>query len=144
MVNIGDPAPAFEADSTMGKVKLQDVLGKRPVVLIFYPMDDTPTCTKQLCAVGESKHDYEQAGAAVFGVNPADVEKHSRFAGKFGYDFPLIADTGERIRKAYGIGKILGIIGQQRTVVVIDKEGRIAAKIKGNPPTDQILSVLRV
>lgn len=143
MVKVGDAAPVFEADSTKGRVRLQDHLGKRPVVLIFYPIDDTPTCTKQLCAVTESIKDYEEADTLVLGVNAADVDKHGRFAGKFGYGFPLVADTGERIRKAYGIGKILGFIAQQRTVVVINKEGRIAAVIKGNPPTEQILSVLR-
>ncbi|WP_199622093.1 peroxiredoxin [Paenibacillus alkalitolerans] len=143
MVKVGDQAPAFEADSTKGIIRLQDHLGKRPIILIFYPMDNTPGCTKQLCAVTDSKSDYEQLDALVLGVNAANVNEHGRFASKFGYGFPLVADEGGRIRKLYGIGKVLGFLVQQRTVVAIDKEGRVAAVIKGNPPTEQILSVLR-
>lgn len=142
MLGIGDIAPVFTADSTAGKVNLKDWLGVSPVVLIFYPKDFTPGCTKQLCAVRDSKALYEKYNAQVLAVNPGTVEEHRAFAEKHGYDFPIVADEDEQIRKAYGVGKILGLFMQSRTVFIIGADGKIAYAEKGSPSTEEIIGVL--
>jgi len=142
MLNVGDKAPVFEAESTQGTVRLEEMIGKRPIVLIFYPKDETPGCTAQLCAVRDGKASYEAVGAAVIGVNPGTVEEHERFAARHGFDFPIVADTSGSIRTRYGVGKILGLFLQQRIVYVIDKQGRIAYAKKGSPSTDEIVQAI--
>ncbi|WP_373048948.1 peroxiredoxin [Vulgatibacter sp.] len=142
MLAVNDEAPTFRAESTKGTIDLAAYLGKKRVVLIFYPVDETPTCTKQLCAVRDAAADYESADTVVFGVNPASLEAHQRFAQRQGYDFPLLVDEGGRIRKAYGVGKLLGLGPQQRIVYGIGLDGRIVYAQKGNPPTAEILAAL--
>ncbi|MCZ8512069.1 peroxiredoxin [Paenibacillus filicis] len=142
MLAPGTTAPAFRAESTMGPIDLSNELGKRPVVLIFYPKDETPVCTKQLCAVRDSRKHYEAHGAIVLGINPGTLEEHRRFAAKNKYDFPIVTDSDEAIRKQYEVGKILGLFGQQRVVYVIGTNGRIVYAEKGNRPTDEIMQAL--
>lgn len=142
MLTIGTKAPLFRADSTRGPVDLADYAGKKNIVIIFYPGDDTPVCTKQLCAVQDHYAAFEQADAVVFGVNPAGLDSKQSFSRKFGYRFPLIVDTDESIRKAYGVGKILGLFFQQRIVYIIGKDGRILYAKKGNPPVSELLAAI--
>jgi peroxiredoxin Q/BCP len=141
MLNPGAKAPSFEADSTQGPVRLDDYLGKQPIVLIFYPKDDTPICTRQLCAVRDSRAQYAGYHAAVLGINPGTLEEHRRFSSKFMYDFPLVSDRDERIRQLYDVGKMF-LLGQQRCVFVIGKDGHITYAKKGNRPTKEILAIL--
>jgi len=143
MLSVGTQAPLFEADSTAGTIKLSHYIGQQPIVLIFYPMDETPGCTKQLCAVRDSRSLYARYDALVMGVNPASLEHHRKFAEKQGYDFPLVVDSGGEIRKAYDVGKMLGLIAQQRVVFVIGRDGKIAFAQKGNRPTEEIIGVLQ-
>ncbi len=143
MLAIGTKAPAFTAESTQGTIRLNDHLGKRPIVLIFYPKDDTPICTKQLCAVRDSKTQYADYDALVLGVNPGSLEEHRQFSQKFRYDFPLVADTGEKIRRQYDVGRTLfGLLGQQRVVYVIGRDGAVRYAARGNRPTAEIVAAL--
>jgi len=145
MLQVGDQAPAFEAESTKGNISLQNYLGKQPIVLIFYPKDETPICTKQLCAVRDSRKQYEAANALVLGINPGTLEEHKKFAMKNHYDFPLVTDTDSRIKDSYDVKKgALGIIGQmqQRIVYVIGRSGKIVYAGKGNRPTEELLSAI--
>lgn len=142
MLKIGDQAPLFEAESTIGPIQLQDWIGKQPIVLIFYPKDETPGCTAQLCAVRDSKAKYEALGAVVIGVNPGSIGEHRQFADRHKFDFPIAVDEDEYIRKLYDVGKILGLFLQQRIVYVIDTQGRITYAHKGNPPTEVLLDVI--
>jgi peroxiredoxin Q/BCP len=142
MLKVGDQAPLFEADSTEGLIRLDDFIGKQPVVLIFYPMDETPGCTAQLCAVRDNKKKYDALGAVVIGVNPGTMKDHRSFADRHGLDFPIAVDKDEQIRKLYDVGKILGLFLQQRIVYVIDKQGRIAYAYKGSPPAEVLLEVI--
>ncbi|MDQ1909798.1 peroxiredoxin [Paenibacillus sp. GD4] len=142
MLSVGQAAPAFTAHSTKGQILLQEYLGKQPIVLIFYPKDETPICTKQLCAVRDSAALYADYNALVLGINPGTLEEHQAFAKKFLYDFPLVVDRDQAIRQLYDVGKILGLFGQQRVVYVIGKDGRILYAEKGNRPTGEILAVL--
>ncbi|MEK3909737.1 peroxiredoxin [Paenibacillus sp. FSL H7-0331] len=143
MLAIGQQAPSFNAESTQGPLHLSDYFGKQPVVLIFYPKDETPICTKQLCAVRDSKTEYAVYNALVVGVNPGSLAEHKQFSQKFRYDFPLISDQGDQVRHLYDVGKMF-LLGQQRCVFVIDKDGIIVYAKKGNRPTAEILNALKL
>ncbi|WP_019120022.1 peroxiredoxin [Brevibacillus massiliensis] len=143
MLPVGAIAPLFTAESTCGEVRLADYIGKKNVVLIFYPRDHTPVCTKQLCTVQADLQQFEQSDTAVFGVNPGSLETHQGFAARYSFTFPLIADREGAIRKLYDVPKMLGLIAQQRIVYVIDKAGKIAFAQKGSPATQTLLGVLR-
>lgn len=143
MLQPGAKAPLFEAESTKGTIRMADIIGKQPIVLIFYPKDETPICTKQLCAVRDSKAQYAKYNALVVGVNPGSLEEHEQFSTKFMYDFPLISDKNEAILQKYDVGyQLFKFLGQQRIVFVIGRDGNIAYARKGNRPTAEILAAL--
>lgn len=130
----GDPAPDFEARTTEGKqVRLADYRGRK-LVLYFYPKDDTPGCTRQACSLRDGNAAIAAKGAAVLGVSTQDVASHAAFTRKFSLNFPLLADTGGRIARAYGtlggtglVSRLKGALGlADRVTFVIDEDGRIA------------------
>ena len=122
-VGVGDVAPDFELPGTGGRhVALREYTG-RPVVLVFYPGDDTPVCTKQLNSYNDGLDQFESLDAQVIGISAQSVSSHDKFAGHHGFRFPLLADTDKAVAKAYGT---LGPIGfPRRSVFVIDREGVI-------------------
>lgn len=122
-VGIGDRAPGFTLLSTGGgSVSLADFAGK-PVVLVFYPGDDTPVCTKQLNSYNNDLEQFEALDAQVLGVSAQSVDSHEKFSGKHGFRFPLLADTDKHVAGLYGT---LGPIGfPRRSVFVIDGTGVI-------------------
>lgn len=130
-LEVGTKAPDFSLKTDAGeKVKLSDYLGK-PVVLYFYPEDDTPGCTKQACAFRDQSKELKKLGAVVLGVSPDNVESHGKFRDKFKLNFPLLADVGHKVSEKYGAwreknmyGKI--VEGIQRSTYVIDAKGKIA------------------
>jgi peroxiredoxin Q/BCP len=140
LIHPGEPAPAFEAtDSNGQRVRLADLAG-HPVVLIFYPGDDTPVCTAQLCALRDDWSQLTQRGVRVYGVNPASLQRHQRFAGKYNLPFPLLADARGEIARAYGCRALFGLI--RRTVYIIGPDGRVVYSVRGNPPVREILAAL--
>ena len=123
----GEPAPDFAlADDTGATVRLADLRG-RPVVLYFYPKDDTPGCTRQACALRDGWGLVEATGVQLFGVSPDDVESHVRFKEKFSLPFPLLADTDHAVLEAYGFwaARPNGKMGVVRSTVLIDADGNI-------------------
>ena len=122
-VGVGDPAPDFTLPGTGGRqYSLAHFLGK-PVVLVFYPGDDTPVCTKQLNAYNDGLEQFRELDAQVVGISAQSVESHDAFSGKHGFDFPLLADTDKEVAAAYGT---LGPIGfPRRSVFIIDRDGII-------------------
>ena len=122
-VGVGDVAPDFTLLGTGGEsFALHDFRGK-PVVLAFYPGDNTPVCTKQLDSYQGDLAGFTEVGAQVFGISPQSVESHDAFSCKRGYGFPLLADTEKKVGEAYGI---LGPLGfYRRSVFVIDADGVI-------------------
>lgn len=120
-ISVGDRAPAFTLPSTGGTpVSLSDYAG-RPVVLVFYPGDDTPVCTKQLNSYNDDLAQFEALDAQVLGISAQSVDSHEKFAGKHGFKFPLLADTDKAVAGAYGT---LGPIGfPRRSVFIVDGEG---------------------
>jgi peroxiredoxin Q/BCP len=98
----GSPAPDFALVSDSGAtIRLADLRG-HPVVLYFYPKDDTPGCTVEACAFRDDYGAYEKAGALILGVSPDSIESHKKFKAKFNLPFPLLADEGHRVAEAYG------------------------------------------
>jgi peroxiredoxin Q/BCP len=120
---VGDPAPSFSLPSTGGKeVSLSEFLG-RPVVLVFYPGDDTPVCTKQLNSYNDDLAQFEALDAQVIAISAQSMDSHEKFSGKHGFKFPLLADTDKAVAAAYGT---LGPIGfPRRSVFIIDAHGVI-------------------
>ena len=136
---IGKPAPAFELAAGDGKTyRLSDCAGKS-VVLVFYPMDNTPGCNKQLSALRDDKDKFDRANALIFGVNPAGRESHQKFCDGFGFGFPLLTDTDMKVAEAYGAKK--GTYNK-RTVVVIGPDGVVKFHRSGMPTDDEILEAI--
>ena len=141
MVEPGQPAPDFSLESNQGgRVSLADLRGK-PVVLYFYPKDDTPGCTTQACDLRDSWTEFERRGASVLGVSPDSVDSHEEFSKKFSLPFPLLADPDHAVAEAYGAwgekknyGRTYqGII---RSGFVIAADGTLAA-VKRNVKADR-------
>ncbi|HEY9650940.1 MAG TPA: peroxiredoxin [Coleofasciculaceae cyanobacterium] len=122
-VNIGDTAPDFTLPSQSGEpVSLKDFIGKKSVVLYFYPKDDTPGCTAEACAFRDSYEVFKDAGAEVIGVSDDSPTSHQKFATKYKLPFTLVSDTGSKLRKLYGVPATLGLL-PGRVTYVIDKSG---------------------
>ncbi len=122
-VGIGDQAPDFTLPGTGGTTySLADFRG-RPLVLVFYPGDDTPVCTKQLNAYNDGLNQFEALDAQIVGISAQSVESKDAFSSKHGFDFPLLADTEKKVAAAYGT---LGPIGfPRRSTFIIDADGVI-------------------
>jgi peroxiredoxin Q/BCP len=127
----GTKAPAFSLKSDAGKtVKLADFKGQ-PVVLYFYPKDDTPGCTKEACAFRDRSSELQALGAVVLGVSADSVESHVKFRDKFTLNFPLLADIEHAVAEKYGAWREKNMYGKkswgiQRSTYLIDAEGKIA------------------
>ncbi len=121
----GSLAPNFTLPSQRGKpVSLRDFLGKKPVILFFYPKDDTPGCTKEACAFRERYEDFRELNAEVIGISSDPVESHRSFAAKHELPFTLLSDEGGKVRKLYGASSTFGLI-PGRVTYVLDEEGVI-------------------
>lgn len=150
MISEGRPAPDFELTSDGGEtVRLSDLHGT-PVVLYFYPRDNTPGCTKQACGIRDAWDDFRATGAAVFGISPDGAASHSRFKGKYGLPFTLLADPDHRVAEAYGFWVEKSMMGKkymgiERSTVVIAPDGTIAQvlrKVKPDAHAAQVLGAL--
>ncbi len=122
-VAVGDPAPDFTLPGTGGQDLTLSSFRGQPVVLVFYPGDDTPVCTLQLNSYNDDLSEFEGVGAQILGISPQDVTSHEAFAARYGLRFPLLADVDKAVGDAYGI---LGPLGfYRRSVFVVDAEGVI-------------------
>ncbi len=122
-VGVGDRAPDFTLPGTGGATySLSDFLG-RPIVLVFYPGDDSVVCTKQLNSYNEGLGQFEALDAQIIGVSPQSVASKDAFSAQHGFEFPLLADVDKEVAAAYGT---LGPIGwTRRSVFIIDRDGVI-------------------
>ena len=122
-IQAGDQAPGFTLPAQSGETfRLQDRMGERVIVLYFYPRDNTSGCTAEACAFRDSYEVFTEAGADVIGVSSDSVEKHAGFASQHNLPFTLVSDKGGRVRKAYGVPGVLGVI-PGRVTYVIDRAG---------------------
>jgi peroxiredoxin Q/BCP len=145
MLKIGAAAPDFSLQDENGKqVKLSDFAGKSPVVLMFYPADQTPGCTKQLCTARDDYDKYEAQGIKVYGVNPGSAASHKRFVEKHNMRTPLLVDAGGTVARAYDALMPIPLITLvNRTVVGIDRDGTVRFYERGMPPTDRIIAAMQ-
>jgi peroxiredoxin Q/BCP len=122
-VKVGDHAPDFTLpDQSNQMVSLKDHVGKKVVVLYFYPKDFSSGCTAEACAFRDSYDVFKEAGAEVIGVSSQSVDSHRRFALANALPFVLLSDEGGKVRKLYGVPSSLGLV-PGRVTYVIDKEG---------------------
>ena len=130
-VEEGKAAPAFTLLSDEGKkVRLSDLKGA-PVVLYFYPKDDTPGCTKEACAFRDRKSELTELGVQVLGVSPDSVERHVKFKTKYELNFPLLADPDHQVAEKYGAWREKNMYGKksmgiQRSTFLINAQGKVA------------------
>jgi peroxiredoxin Q/BCP len=143
-LEIGQQAPDFTLPDQHGNmVTLSSFRGKKNVVLIMYPGDDTPGCTKQLCSVRDNFADFEALDAEVFGINHADAGSHEKFVDKYHLKNPLLVDAGRKVIKEYGaIGNFMGHESTKRTVVIVDKAGVIVYLKQGLPSHSELKKAL--
>ena len=150
MVEEGKQAPDFELTSDSGeRVRLSSLRGQ-PVVLYFYPKDDTPGCTAQACGIRDAWGEFERRGAVVLGVSRDDETSHLKFKEKYGLPFPLLADTEHTVADDYGVwvektnyGKTY--MGIERSTFVIDADGNVAKvmrRVKPDTHADEVLAAL--
>lgn len=141
LLAVGTLAPDFIAKDGSGSlVSLKALTANSRVVLVFYPGDNTPVCTKQLCAFRDSYDALASANTVVLGINPAGAGKHSDFSTKYKFQFPLVVDESGAIAASYGCRAIFGLI--KRSVYVVDVGGKILYAERGNPPVAEILAQL--
>ena len=150
MLAEGDPAPDFTLPTDEGEDVTLSSLRGRPVILYFFPRDDTPGCTKQACGIRDVYGEFERAGAVVLGVSPDEAASHVKFKEKYGLPFTLLADPDHAVAETYGAwgekknyGKVYqGII---RSGFVIDADGNLAAakrNVKADAHKDWALAEL--
>jgi peroxiredoxin Q/BCP len=116
---VGEEAPDFELEGTDGRFKLSDHRGER-VVLLFYPGDNTPVCTKQFCSYRDRGGDFAALDATVVGISSQDLASHEAFAAKYSLNVPLLADVEKDAARKYSAVNALGV---KRAVIVIDEQG---------------------
>jgi peroxiredoxin Q/BCP len=150
MVEQGAPAPDFTLVSDEGReVSLASLRGS-PVVLYFYPRDDTPGCTAQACGIRDAWGEFEKRGAVVLGVSPDSVGSHEKFRDKYGLPFTLLADEDHSVAEAYGVWgerQMAGrtYMGVERSTFVIDADGNVAKimrRVKPDTHADDVLAAL--
>ena len=117
---VGDTAPDFELPGTEGPFRLSEHRGER-VVLLFYPGDETPTCTRQFCSYRDRPADMSALDATVVGISHQDLDSHQRFSDNHGLNVPLLADVDKAVASAYGVAA--PIVGTRRAEIVIDEDG---------------------
>lgn len=129
-IEVGQPAPDFELESDLGgTIRLSELRGK-PVVVYFYPKDDTPGCTVEACAFRDRRSELVELGAEVLGISPDSIESHADFRQKFELNFPLLADIGHKVADDFGAWREKVRNGQtrmgiERSTFLIDAEGVI-------------------
>jgi len=119
----GDRAPDFELEGTDGRFRLAEQRGRR-VVLLFYPGDNTPVCTKQFCSYRDDTEQIAALDAVVVGISSQSLGSHRGFAETHGLNVPLLADEDGAVAKAYGAHR--GPLGTRRAVVIVDERGQVA------------------
>lgn len=150
MVETGKKAPDFTLGDYTGKQhKLSDYKGK-PVVLYFYPKDDTPGCTKEACSFRDSYSDFKRAGVEVIGISVDDEKSHEKFINKYNLPFTLLSDPDKKVVEKYGVWVEKSMYGKKylgtaRTTFLLDETGkviRVFEKVKPENHAQEILQIL--
>jgi peroxiredoxin Q/BCP len=144
-IKIGDPAPDFTLPNQYGEmVRLKDIIGKKIIVLYFYPRDFSTGCTAEACAFRDNYEVFKEAGAEVIGVSSQSVGSHEKFASANRLPFILLSDEDGKVRKLYGASSVFGLIAG-RIAYIIDKEGIVRHVFSSQlNPTKHIEEALRI
>jgi thioredoxin-dependent peroxiredoxin len=147
-IDIGSRLPPFELPDQDGSpVRFEDLLGKGPVVLFFYPKDETLVCTAEACSFRDAYEDFVAAGATVVGISSDDVQSHRRFADKHKLQYRLLADEGGRVRSQLGVPRTLFGLRDGRVTYVLDKDGvvkhRFQAALKAQAHVDEAVKMVK-
>ncbi len=121
---VGEKAPDFRLDSSRGEISLAQRLAHGPVLLVFYPGDDTPVCTRQLCDYRDNLEVFGDLGVQVIGINSQSLDSHRAFAEKYELPFPLVSDPERAVCRAYGATGLLGMT--KRALFLVGRDGRVA------------------
>jgi thioredoxin-dependent peroxiredoxin len=147
-ISANQPAPNFVlADETGTERSLSDYRGK-PVILYFYPKDDTPGCTKEACSFRDDYSAYEEAGVVILGVSPDSPKSHTKFKNKYQLPFTLLSDEDHKVAETYGVWGPKKFMGREyegilRTTFLIDAEGNLQQVFKDVKPADHSVEVLQ-
>ena len=144
----GTLAPDFTLDTDAGSPLTLSSLRGRPVVLFFYPKDDTPGCTIESCEFRDLMPRFQGVNAEVLGISPDDVKSHVKFRKKFDLPYPLLADVGHKVADAYGVWQEKTMMGRKkmgnpRTTFVIDEDGRVARLFEKVNPEGHAAEVMQ-
>jgi peroxiredoxin Q/BCP len=150
MIEVGQPAPDFTLSSDSGEEVTLSALRGKPVILYWYPRDDTPGCTTEACSFRDAYGEFQQAGAVVLGVSTDSVKSHGKFKTKYNLPFPLLSDPEHQVAEAYGVWgpkKFMGkeFLGINRVTFLIDERGvvkQVWPKVKPEGHADEILAAL--
>ena len=140
---IGTQAPAFSlpASGASGTLHLKDYAGKN-LIIVFYPKDSTPGCTRQLCALRDDAERFSKINTAIIASNPGSLKSHQSFSEKQGYPFPILVDADRTMARDYGALKENGT-SIQRTVYIIDSKGVIRFAQQGMPTDEELEAVIK-
>jgi len=150
-LNVGDKAPSFKLKNQDAKViSLADLKGK-PIILYFYPKDDTPGCTKEACNFRDEFPKFGKMKAEIIGVSIDSVESHKKFADKYKLPFNLLADEKKEVVEKYGVWKEKNMYGKkymgiERTTFIINTEGKISKifpKVKVEEHNKEVMEALK-
>jgi len=133
----GTPAPDFSLPDDSGRTVTLSALRGQSVVLVFYPGDDTPGCTQQLCEFRDSWDSAKSHNVAVFGVNPQSARSHTKFRDKFRFPFPILVDRGQKVAGLYHASGII----VKRTVYLLGPDGVIRFSRRGKPSPAEVLAL---
>ncbi len=151
MLKVGDKVPAFETVDQNGKPFTHKDLAGKDVILFFYPRDNTPTCTEEVCNLRDNYTELTKSGYMIIGVSADEVTKHQKFISKYQLPFPLLADVERNVIDKFGVWgpkQFMGreIIGIYRTTFILNKKGvitHIFDKVKSKQHTAQIMEALQ-
>jgi peroxiredoxin Q/BCP len=147
-LRIGDKVPSFTLpDHDGAPFRLEDALAKGPVVLFFYPKDETPGCTAEVCSFRDASSEFLAAGAVVVGVSSDDRASHRRFVDKHSLPYPLLTDEGGALRKTLGVPRAMFGMLDGRVTYVIDRDGvlrhRFDAMLRATKHVDEALATVK-
>ena len=145
----GSQVPSFELKNQYGELFSSDsVVGKKNLVIYFYPKDDTPGCTKEACSFRDQFAEFADADAMIIGISAQSVESHLAFAKKHRLNYLLLSDTGNQVRKLFGVpGNLFGLI-PGRVTYIVDKKGEVIyifnSQMDAEKHVDEALRILQV
>ena len=145
-IQIGDHCPAFSLPDSQGKqIHIDEYLGKKIMILFFYPKDDTPGCTKEACAFRDAYADFLDLGCEVFGISSDGGQSHQAFQQKYKLPYPLLSDTQKKVRQQFGVPKSLFGLIPGRVTYVVGLDGKVAGIFNSQTnPVGHIEEALRV